>query len=180
MQDGSESALMEIYARYWEKMLAVAFNRLGHLEEAEECVQDVFFKLWKLRANLTPEEIQLEHYLARGIGNQAFNILDRRYRQRLKEKGYETPRSSGPLSPERAMIVRELEEQIDRAIHSLPPQCQLVFRLSRQEGFSNKEIAEKLQLSENTVRSHLKKANRDIRNNTDLLTMLVFAHLLFG
>lgn len=179
MRGGEEYALVEIYERYWEKMLAVAFNRLGNLEDAEECVQDVLYKLWALRDNLVLEKTELSNYLARAIRNQSFNILDRRHRERLKAEGYLTEKIVGPLSPEHLMIMRELQEQVDQAIHSLPPQCQLVFRLNRQEGLSKKEIAEKLQLSENTVKSHLKKANKDIKGNTDLLITLVFAHFLF-
>ena len=49
MWNGDERILVEIYNRYWDKMLAVAFNRIGNQEEAEECVQDVLYKLWNLR-----------------------------------------------------------------------------------------------------------------------------------
>jgi RNA polymerase sigma-70 factor (ECF subfamily) len=77
------------------------------------------------------------------------------------------------------LILKELQAKIDNAINELPPQCQLVFRLSRQEGLSVKEIAEKLSLSENTVKSHLKKANRDIQGNLDLITALILSYLLF-
>ncbi|WP_285010784.1 RNA polymerase sigma factor [Pedobacter faecalis] len=169
MQTGDERVLMEIYNRYWDKMLAVAFNRLGSLEEAEECVQDVLYKLWKLRKDFSLVKIELGNYLARSIRNQAFNIIDRRYRERTKSESYVPENDINILSPEREMIVRELQQQIDDSIKALPPQCQLVFRLSRQQGFSNREIAEQLDISENTVKSHLKKADRDIQGNIEFL-----------
>lgn len=169
-----ERAFAEIYDRYWDKMLGVAYNRLGNLEEAEECVQDVLYKLWKLREDLDLVSLELRSYLARAIRNQAFNILDRRYRERVKHGNYTPTEDIYLLSPERELIIRELQQQIDDSINALPPQCQLVFKLSRQQGLSNKEIAETLNLSENTVKSHLKKANKDIQGNIKMLTTLVF------
>lgn len=179
MRSGDERVLVEIYDRYWEKMLAVAFNRLGNLEEAEECVQDVLCKLWKLRNDFSLAKDELAYYLARAVRNQSFNILDRRYRERQKAEGYTPIEMINLHTPERELIVRELAQQIDNAIHSLPAQCKLVFTLSRHEGLSTKQIAEKLQLSENTVKSHLKKANKDIRNNTELLTTIIFIPIFF-
>lgn len=176
MQDRDERVLVEIYNRYWEKMLAVAFNRLGNLQEAEECVQDVLYKLWNLGAEFTLVKDELSGYLARAIRNQAFNILDKRRRQRLRAEGYSPADVVNVLSPERQLILQELERQIDQSIQSLPAQCRLVFTLSREQGLSNKQIAEKLQLSENTIKSHLKRANKGIRGNTELLTTLIFMY----
>jgi RNA polymerase sigma-70 factor (family 1) len=179
MQDGDERVLIEIYDRYWDKMLAVAYNRLGNQEEAEECVQDVLYKLWKLRGDFFLAKVELVNYLARAIRNQSFNILDRRYRERIKSENYAPVKDINLLSPERQLIIRELQEQIDNSIKALPPQCQVVFKLSRQDGLSNKEIAEKLNLSENTIKSHLKKANKDIQGNMRLLSTLMFIYTVF-
>jgi len=179
MQSGDERVLIEIYGRYWDKMLAVAFNRLGNQEEAEECVQDVLCKLWKLRDEFSLEKVELSHYLARSIRNQSFNMLDRRHRERVRSASYTPAEDVDLLSPERELIIRELQRQIDDSIKALPPQCQLVFKLSRQDGLSNKEIAEKLNLSENTIKSHLKKANKDIRSTMGLLAALLYFYAFF-
>lgn len=179
MQNSDERVLVEIYDRYWDKMLAVAFNRLGNQEEAEECVQDVLYKLWKLRHDFSLTKVMLANYLARAIRNQSFNMLDRRYRERVKFESYAPPKDINSFSPEHELIIRELKQQIDNSINALPPQCQLVFKLSHQDGLSNKEIAEKLNLSENTIKSHLKKANKDIQGNMELLTTLIFIYMFF-
>lgn len=177
MRNGDERILGEIYDRYWERMLAVAFNRLGNLEEAEECVQDVLYKLWKLRDNFSLAKDELANYLARAIRNHTFNVLEQRHRKRLKQAEYQQDEVIDAMSPERQLIIQELQQQIDRAIKTLPPQCQLVFILNKKEGLSTKEIANSLNLSENTVKSHLKKAKKDLGNNTELLTTLVFIHI---
>ena len=176
MQGGDERVLIEIYDRYWDKLLAVAFNRLGNQEEAEECVQDVFYKLWRLRHDFSLSKLELANYLSRAIRNQSFNILERHHRERLRSEHFDPVKDINLLSPERQLMIRELQQQIDHSIKALPPQCQLVFKLSRQEGFTNKEIAEKLNLSENTVKSHLKKANKDIQGNIGMWTALLFVY----
>lgn len=179
MRHGDERILMEIYNRYWDKMLAVAFNRLGNQEEAEECVQDVLYKLWKLKDELYLQKANLSHYLARAIRNHAFNILDKRHRANLKSEKYQPLPDINTLSPEQAIIIKELQERIDESINALPAQCRLVFKMSRQDGLSNKEIAQNLSISENTVKSHLKKANKDIQGKLDFLTALLFFCIFF-
>jgi len=179
MRGDDERVLVEIYNRYWDKMLSVAFNRLGNQEEAEECVQDVLYKLWKLRHEFSLAKVELSNYLSRAIRNQAFNVLEQRHRARIKSENYTPVEDINLLSPERQLIIRELQEQIDNSINALPPQCQLVFKLSRQEGLSNKEIAEQLNLSENTIKSHLKKANKDIQGNMGLMITIIFIHIFF-
>ncbi len=170
-----ERVLIEIYDRYWDKMLAVAFNRLGNLQEAEECVQDVLCKLWKLRSTFSLQNEKLSSYLARAVRNQTFNIIYQNKQKRQKLAGY-SPQEDviDSISPERKLIILELQQQIDNAIKNLPPQCQLVFVMNKNEGLTTKEIADKLNLSENTVKSHLKKAKKDLGNNTEFLTIIVF------
>lgn len=179
MQGNEERVLVEVYDRYWAKMMIVAFNRLGSQEDAEECVQDVFFKLWKIRHSFSLEKIELSNYLTRAIRNQSFNILDRRYRERTKSADYIPTADINLVSPEQQLILRELQQQIDQSINALPPQCQLVFKLSRQEGLSNKEIAKTLNLSENTIKTHLKKANKDIQGNLGLLIAALLFYSFF-
>lgn len=179
MRNDDEQVLVEIYNRYWDKMLVVALNRLGNQEEAEECVQDVLLKLWNLRYEFTLLKDKLSNYLARAIRNQSFNILEKRHRSRVKAETYIPAEDINLLSPELEIIIKELQQQIDNSINSLPPQCQLIFKLSRHEGLSNKEIAEKLKLSENTIKSHLKKANKDIQSNLGMLITVVFVHSFF-
>src|SRR5690554_3711777 len=70
---GDESAFSEIYARYWDKLFIVSANRMGDPQEAEECVQDVLYKLWTLREKLKIENDDLSAYLSVAARNQIFN-----------------------------------------------------------------------------------------------------------
>lgn len=167
LRQGEEAALSEIYERYWGRLFTVAANRLGNAQEAEECVQDVLYKLWRLKDTLYVENDDLSAYLAVGMRNQIFNRRLKRHRERLRAAGYEVNDTKQP-SPEQLLIAQELQERIDQTINDLPSQCRIVFELSKKEGKTIKQMADQLGISENTVKYHLKKANRDIRGNLDL------------
>lgn len=175
---GDEAALTEIYERYWDKLFVVSVNRIGNQHEAEECVQDVMHKLWLLREKLTIENEDLGGYLAVAVRNQVFNRRLKHHRARLQAEGYVAVESRYP-SPEQELIARELAERIDKAINTLPTQCRIVFELKQKEGLTTKEIAGKLNVSENTVKYHLKKANRDIRDNLDVIGLFALFYQLF-
>jgi len=170
-----EVVFAEIYSRYWDKLLVVAYHRLNNLHDAEECVQDVFCKFWGLRHNFELKGKDLSYYLAQAIRNQIFTFLKRKYRIDKKNKSLEIEAQSiNFLTPEKQLIISELSKLFDQAIQDLPPKCKLVYLLKKDEGLSVNEIAEKLNISMDTVKSHLKKANKDLRNNTELLTVIVF------
>ncbi len=169
----NQRALVNLYDRYWDKLFVVAANLLDNPEEAEECVQNVFLGLWNRRENLKLTHT-LHTYLAVSVKYQSLTALARRHRQReqMPEPGYEAAEPIDDLSPERALLAKELMERIEQSVNRLPSQCQLVFRMSREQDKSVKTIAEELGLSENTVKMHLKIANKKLRD--DLLIIIFF------
>ncbi len=178
IQSGKMNVFTEIYNRYWDKLFAVAYNRLQNIEESEECVQDVFCKFWAVRNGFKLKNQSLQNYLAHSVRNQVFTVLGRRYRAQQKNVELGTPEDIEQLNPELTMILKELENQFNAAIEALPPQCKLVFILRRRQGLSIDEIADKLNISPNTVKSHLKKANRDLRDKLDLLSLIALISLV--
>lgn len=167
LKESDERAMTEIFDRYWDKLLAVAMNRLQHLEEAEECVQDVFIKVWKLRDKLELK-YTLNTYLSAAVRYRVIDTLDRQrkriqYAADVLEEMIEI--SSADKSPEAHMLEKELIERIEATVKQLPEKCRIVYRMSREEGNSHKEIAQKLDISEKTVEAHLTRAIKDIRGN---------------
>jgi len=160
----SQAAFTELYQRYWDKLLAVAVNRLGDEQEAEECVQDVFTSLWLRRVSFAVRHT-LSTYLGAAIKYQVIKRLDERYlRRRHATEGLH---SEGGFvqSPEAMLVEQELMAHIEATVCALPAKCQMVYRMSREGGKSNKEIAEELQISEKTVEGHITRALTDIRSN---------------
>lgn len=161
MRLGDERALEKLYDRYWIKLLSVAMNRLNVESEAEECVQDVFIGIWKRRESLVLTH-SLSAYLSVAIKNQVLNRLAQRYTKKhkptllpLKDIAYETA--------DAGLLTRDLAIIVEATVSALPEKCQMVYRLSREHGKNNKEIARALGISEKTVEGHLTKAIQAIR-----------------
>jgi RNA polymerase sigma-70 factor (family 1) len=179
LKQGEAKAMTELYERYWDKLLAVALNRLENLEEAEECVQDVFLKLWKLR-----EQLELKYtlgtYLAAAVRYRAYDLLASQH-HKLKS-GAESLSDleetiAGGTDADAALLEKELMERIEHSVKQLPEKCRVIYKLSRADNMSNKDIAKALNISEKAVEAHLTRAFKGIRKNI-AITAPIAAFLL--
>lgn len=164
LANDDQAALSALYNRYWQTLFSVAMHTLESVEDAEEIVHDVFINLWKLRHALVLEK-DLSHYLAAAV---KYHVISRmrteKRRTQLAEIHYSTqPIAIAEDTTELWLREKEMVAQIERGVSSLPEKCQIVFRLSREMGLSNKEIAEKLEITVNTVDTHLTKALKLLR-----------------
>jgi RNA polymerase sigma-70 factor (ECF subfamily) len=176
MRLGDERALGKLYERYWMKLLSIAMNRLDTETEAEECVQDVFISIWRRRETLTVIQ-NLPAYLAVAIKKQVINRLSQRYTKKhdLKTEfrgamAYETA--------DAALLAKDLSDLVETTVSILPEKCQMIYRLSREQGKGNKLIAAELGISEKTVEGHLTKAIHAIRKRLSSdITIILWATL---
>ncbi len=132
---------------------------------SEEVVQDVMVKIWQNRSiiNVTGS---LRAYLFQSVHNAALNVIRN---NKTRKESVNLPASefmwkfiSDTYDFNDHLIERIFSDEtaliIDRIIGSLPEQCRRVFEMSRFESMKNDEIAVKLGLTENTVRSHIYRA----------------------
>lgn len=162
LKSGDRLAFTEIYNRYWKKLFSIAANKINDLEEAEEIVQDIFVSLWNRRDALCITT-GLGSYLAVSVKYRVIKVLEK-YSHARKYSDY----SKNALdmvhnSTEEWLEFEELKARLSEFVAELPQKCQLVFRLSRESGFSQKRIAEELEISEKTVEAHLGKALKILR-----------------
>lgn len=172
MKHDHQQALSALYFRYWDKLLVIAGNRLDNLAIAEECVQDVFCSLWKRR-----HELELHHslatYLAVSVKYQVIKQMDKQYRQHeAKKTAYFTTEYAVPA--DEYVFAKEMTERIAGAIAQLPDKCSIVFKMSREQGMTNKQIAKELEIAEKTVEAHISKAIRVLRNDLATFSPLLF------
>lgn len=175
LKEDQQQALSALYFRYWDKLLSVAGNRLDNPEIAEECIQDVFFSLWQRRNDLKLK-YSLATYLAVAVKYQVIKQMDKKYRlQDRKDKSFYADGEQFTPSADEYLLEKELMERIGMAVNRLPEKCRIIFKLSREQGMTNKQIAANMDISEKTVESHLSKAIKDLRSDlTAISPFLLF------
>jgi len=175
LKKGEEAAIAEIYNRYWKKLLAIAYNHLKNKAQAEEVVQNILIKLWDRREQLAIHS--LPDYLATAVKYSVLRALDREKRKEDVTQKVFSLHDKYELEEER-IYARFLQEYINGEVEKLPEKCQLVFKYSRQQGMSILQIAQKLNIAEKTVETHLTKALKFIRVSLRNAGIFLFSFLL--
>jgi RNA polymerase sigma-70 factor (ECF subfamily) len=172
---GDEAAFTEIYSRYSEKLLAIAYQYTKDKNFAEEIVQEVFSGLWERRSQLKIET--LSAYLATAIKFSVFRTVHRqRRRAEIVELNYKVKEAD---LLEETIHAKFLQEYINGIVEQLPEKCRLVYKYSRNKGLSNAEISEEMEIAEKTVEAHMTKALKALRNNLKELGVSIYLLLSF-
>ena len=160
LKGGDESAFTEIYNRYWERLLAIAFSHTKNKSVAKDIVQNLFVGLWNRKEKL--EIDNLEHYLATAI---KFAVFKEYYRKQKREANLKEKLSpSEDEEIEQKIHAKFLEQYIYGLIEQLPPKCRLVFESSRIRQMSIDEIALEMGISPKTAEAHLTKALKTLKH----------------
>lgn len=170
LNENCQDAFTEIYNRYWERMYNAAIYKLKSTYDAEEIIQEVFVDIWKRRNTLTIQR-SLEGYLATAVKYKVINRLA--LRNRMLSEQLE-PLEETSCNHSNWIDFLDFEKQLQDSIIKLPNKCRVVFKLSRLDGLTQKEIAKKLDIAEKTVESHLSKALKTIRSSFQLLFSTFF------
>ena len=156
----------KIYTDNFTVLYLHALKMLGNTEEATDVVQDVFTIAWQRRNEIVIHS-SLKAYLFRAVKNK---VLDIYAHQAAVRKFHSTLDVNISISPEDdAAREQELMRLIEQEVSQLPEQMRMVFNMSRMEEKSNAEIAETLDISVNTVKTHLGRALKKIRTKFMLL-----------
>lgn len=162
-QAGDLKAFEEIYDRYWLKLYNLAYAQIGTREEAEDLIHNLFESFWKKRnelviRNLTTYLIASVKYLTVAYIKSQINL--RKYQEYLIFQ--EIDRTT---STEDIINFADLQKAVEKAMHSLPEKTVEVFKMSRFENRSVREIADSLQLSEKAVEYHITKSLKVLKQH---------------
>ncbi len=172
LKSGEEGAFRELFDRYDRLLFIYAYKKLQDHEEAKDVVQEVFIGLWNNRETLELTGI-LASYLYTSVRNRALNlfrgkIVSNKYLASLQHFMDHTE------TTDHLIRERDIEALIEKEIALLPSKMREVFNLRRKEYLSNKEIAEKLEISEQTVATHIKRALKVLRSRLGIFSCLIF------
>jgi RNA polymerase sigma-70 factor (ECF subfamily) len=166
MAEGDREAFTFLYRRYWEGLFVTAAKTLRGKDEAADVVQDVFLSLWNRRKELNIQG-SIAAYLHTCVRYKCINYIEKN----ITRRDYlllltEVEINNFPASAESNLVLKEMQETISKTVSKMPPKMQEVYKLSRQEHLSYKEIAEYMSISVETVKKHIQHALNLIR--TDL------------
>ena len=162
LKQGKEIAYNFLIESYQQKLHAYAYGLTKDHDLSNDIVQNIFVYIWKKRMNLK-DDFSVKNYLYRGVYNECIDYYRKRKAVTALEKKYIDALNH---------IVEEVDESsleklislVKKEIENLPPKCKKTFILSKQEGLTNIEIAEYLNISIKSVEAHITKAFSILRN----------------
>ncbi len=162
LKDGDQLALAEIHDRYYAILYAHAYKRFPYREEIRDLLQELFTYLWNSRSDLKLDT-GLPAYLYTAVRNRILNI-HRNHKVRSEYassiKGFA---DQGETITDDQVREKELVRIVAQEIAALPTQMRIIFELSRNQDLSHIEIAQKLGISPQTVRTQVRNALRILR-----------------
>ncbi|RDC56657.1 RNA polymerase sigma-70 factor [Pedobacter chinensis] len=158
---GDEYAFENLYNRYWDRLLYFANQKTGDRVDAENIVQDVFVSLWNRRSELQITS-EIAHYLVVSIKYRVIRLFEKQRTQRLNEEKSLSSFDILDNSTQQYLEFDELKQRLEKLICELPEKSAIIFRLSREDGLSHKEIAGQLDISERAVNDSLVKTKKSL------------------
>lgn len=179
---GDEKSFKALYDAYWSYLCSVATMYVPDPSSVEEIVNDVFLSVWKNRGHYrTP----IHGYLAGSVRNACVSHLrSKMLKERLKES-YEKElflfaqeNCLSEVHPLDLLSAKETEEKLREIVDTLPQRCREVFERYFYYEDSTKDISEKMDIRESTVRVQIKTALDRIRK--ELGPAVLLAYLFSG
>ncbi|MFD2556679.1 RNA polymerase sigma factor [Sphingobacterium tabacisoli] len=173
LKQSDQIAYTEIYNRYIKLLYTFALKRLSNEQEVEDLLHEIFMSLWNKRAELNDKQA-LAPYLYNAIRYQIINIYSKRKLSARYLDSFNQFLLNEYHVDETDHLTRhkELSTLIEKEIEALPQKMREVFNLSRKSGYSRKQIAEELDISEETVKSHMHHALKILKRKLGTFALL--------
>lgn len=173
LKRSDDKAFKQIYDRYSGPLFLFAIRKLKNEQDAKDVVQEIFVVLWKKHRELDLHS-SLSSYLYKSVHNRALNIFVHRKYQTAYIRSFEDYLEKYAQDADELLMEKELTDIIDHEIRLLPEKMREVFLLSRKEQMSHREIAEQLGISEQTVKTQVKRALKILRLRLGLMIYLAY------
>jgi RNA polymerase sigma-70 factor, ECF subfamily len=177
LAQSDQTSFERLFKTYFKQLHAYAFIMLRNEADAEEMVQQVFFKLWERKETLSFSGTE-SAYLYRAVHNESLNCIKHRKVKSTHQLHVAYRMNNDLEHPTQHILTGELEKKIHAALQELPEQCRTIFQLSRFEELKYREIAHQLGISVKTVENQMGKALKLLR--LKLVDFLVFFLLFFN
>jgi len=174
LKEGNQAAYTEIYDRYNGLLYVFAYKRLQDREEAKDLIHELFLKLWADHQDLDLN-INVAAYLYTALRNRIINLIaHQKVATRYIDSFQFYLDGLGNNNTDHLVRHNEMLAFIETEIANLNPRTQLVFELSRNSNLTRREIAEKMGISEETVKSHMHTALKILKAKLGPLFPVLF------
>ncbi len=153
----SQRKLVDIFVALRPRLERIAANRVGCTDTAADLIQDLYLRLPRIADPLWTR-LDAERYLIRMAINAALNHLKIEGRRGELLAGIAALYDATDRSPEDAVLTTDELRAVDAALRELPEKCREMLFMSRAEGLTHAEIAERLGVSQSLVEKYLVKA----------------------
>lgn len=178
MTGNLQSDIELVFKEYYREFCLLSYSYVGCMDQAQDIVQDVFVKL--LVKDKSSHILNVRPYVWKSVKNSSLKHIAR-------VKKIETIESNKVvLVEENGAKNEEVSSKLRKAMDKLPPKCKVVFEMCVVDGHKYNSAANSLGISENTVKTQMKKAYKILRHNlTDLHLLLIYfasfsvSHIIF-
>ena len=181
IKNGDRIAFHILFRKYYQSLFLFALKFVEE-EQAKDIVQECFYELWQNRRK-TEITTSVSAYLFTIVKNRCYKYLKTEQKKRIHNDHFGILLKQEELqyytNSEKSIFEFAVRDRIEKVIINMPDKCREVFKKSRLEGFSNKEIAEEFSISIKAVEKHISKALQLFREEfKDVLSVLLI--LLFN
>ncbi|MCM4173633.1 RNA polymerase sigma-70 factor [Arenibacter sp. TNZ] len=163
---GEEKAFILVMDKYHQKLLMYAYGLSNDYPQAQDIVQNVFLRLWERRQNINIRE-SFQGLLYKSVYNEFIdNIRKNKPTTSLDEAYWNAVNIA--VDDTNSQLLEDKIRLIKKEVEHLPTKCKQVFLLSKQDGLTNIEIAEYLNISIKTVEYQITNAYNIIRKGTEV------------
>lgn len=172
IEQGDEEAFTQIYNKYHKLLYVLSYRYLMNAEMAEDAVQHVFTRLWEFRSELRVG-VSLKNFLFTMTKNHILNII--RNENSALAKNYEMAQAAPGVDDNliENLEKKELMSLFYKALDKLPPQKRDICLMKVRDELTNQEIADKLKLSINTIKTHYSDALKLLRVSLGKMLIIV-------
>ena len=163
LQNGDPDAFEKLFHRYKAQVYAFALRLMPSARDAEEIVQEVFMAIWNQRKSLQVTA-SFHSYLFGIARHKVYEIVQQKLRYEAFTEYYLERNPAYAFVTEEDVYYNQLVERLEELLKEIPDRRREIFLLSRNEGLSYAEIAEKLDITENTVDTQIRHALNHLRS----------------
>lgn len=152
-----ENSFKRLFTEHYQNLFQLSLNILRDQDQAHDCLQDVFTKIWERKEQLMVK-VPKEVYLKKAVINTSLNYQKQLSRQVSIHLNFDLPEEEQLNSD-----YEQFRKLLEAGINALPKKCRVIFILSRIEGLDNQEISDYLDLSKKTIENQLSIALKNLK-----------------